>query len=64
MSVQALDHLGLSNNKKVWQALSKNSAQRDTILWSAKVDKINRKGKKTSAGAFDYKPVNLQLDAR
>ena len=45
MAEQALDHLGLTNNKKALKALSANSATRETVLWSQKVTKINRKGK-------------------
>jgi len=39
------DALGLKTNKKAWKALSQNSASNDEVLFSAKVTKINRKGK-------------------
>ena len=39
------DHLKLAGDKKALKALASNSAGNDTVLWSLKVTKINKKGK-------------------
>ena len=38
------DHLKLAGDKKALKALASNSAGNDTVLWSLKVTKINKKG--------------------